>query len=45
MNKTKKYIHGLLKALAIGILLTSCDAHIEFPDTNMQPSSARTARS
>lgn len=37
MNKTKKYIHGLLKALAIGILLTSCDAHIEFPDTNMQP--------
>ena len=37
MNKTKKYIHGLLKALAIGILLTSCDAHIEFPDTTMQP--------
>ena len=37
MNNKKKYIRGLLTAVTVGILLTSCDAHIEFPDTTMQP--------
>ena len=37
MNKTEKYIHGLLTAVTVGTLLASCDAHIEFPDTTMQP--------
>lgn len=37
MNNKKKYICGLMTAVTVGILLTSCDAHIEFPDTTMQP--------
>ena len=37
MKTTKKYVHGLLAALAVGMALVSCDAHIEFPDTTMQP--------
>ena len=37
MNNKKKYICGLMTAVTVGILLTACDAHIEFPDTTMQP--------
>ena len=37
MNKTKKCIHGLMSVVAVSTLLMSCDAHIEFPDTTMQP--------
>lgn len=37
MNNKKKYICGLMTAVTVCILLTSCDAHIEFPDTTMQP--------
>lgn len=37
MNKTKKCIHGLMSVVAVSTLLMSCDAHIEFRDTTMQP--------
>lgn len=37
MNKTIQYIHGLLVAVAVGMTLVSCDAHVEFPYTTMQP--------